>query len=234
MVDSPRISEARDAAIPQRVPWRRRLVTWAKRLLLLAMVWLVVHLTIMFLVGYSEDLRPADAAVVLGNYVNNDGTPGPVVKARLDRALELYRSGLVHTIIVSGAVWTGNYNEPAGMRRYLIEQGVPAKNIIEDPRGVNTYHTAINTLATMRERNIRSVTIVTDFYHILRTRLAFSLTGIEDARSVYARAPIDAAVLFSVGRDTVAFYRYLFHDYHRRGVPGKGAPAAVGTRDAAD
>lgn len=234
MADSPRTNEARDAAIPQQVSWRIRFPTWARRLLLLATVWLVAHLAIMFWVGYSEDLRPADAAVVLGNFVNADGTPGPTVKARLDRAMELYQAGLVHTIIVSGAVWSGNYNEPAGMRRYLVEQGVPAKSILEDPRGVNTYHTAINTLATMRERNIHSVTIVTDFYHVLRTRLAFSLCGIEDARSVYARAPIDAAMLFAVGRDTVAFYRYLFHDYRRPGVPGDDVPATVGTRDAAD
>lgn len=234
MADSPRTNKACEAVIPQHVSWHRRLLTWARRLLLLATVWLVAHLAIMFWVGYSEDLRPADAAVVLGNFVDADGTPGPTVKARLDRALELYHAGLVHTVIVSGAIWAGDYNEPVGMRRYLVEQGVPAKNIIEDPRGMNTYHTAINTLATMRERDIHSVTIVTDFYHVLRTRLAFSLCGIEDARSVYARAPIDAAVLFAVGRDTVAFYRYLFHDYRRRGVPGDDVSAAVGTRDAAD
>lgn len=207
----------------------RRVMLWVKRAAILIVIWWVIHVTVMMWVGYRDDLRSADAAVVLGNGVNPDGTPGPVLRYRLDRALEVYRAGLVRHVIVSGATWRMDYNEPAAMRRYLVAGGVPDSVIIEDTYGVNTYNTAINTLATMHERDIQSIMIVTDAYHILRTRLAMSLTGVKDVRSAHARAPLSMSLPFWMIRETVGFYRYLLHDYKAAGVPGRsdtfGTPA---------
>ncbi|MCE9591491.1 MAG: YdcF family protein [Planctomycetes bacterium] len=200
---------------------RQRGRTVLRRAIALFTLWLSVHVAAMLWFGLHDDLRPADAAVVLGNWVEADGSPGPLLKVRLDRALEVYHARLVKKFIVSGATWGADYNEPAAMKRYLIANGVPAADIIEDEFGSNTYHTALNARITMRAREIETVMIISDFYHIMRTRLAFSLAGIDDARSAHSNLPPQWGVVYWIGRETVAFYRYLFHDYRAQGVIGR-------------
>src|SRR5215210_7062902 len=51
--------------------------------------------------GERDDRRPADAIVVLGA-AQYDGRPSPLFAARLDHAVELYRSGVAPRLILTG------------------------------------------------------------------------------------------------------------------------------------
>lgn len=193
--------------------WSRRVRRWAWRLAALVALWVVAHLAVIFWVGHDDDLRPADVAVVLGNYVAPDGTVGDVVKGRLDRALDLYRDGAVKHILVSGARAPGGYDEPTGMRAYLVSEGVPEGDITLDQGGTNTYLTALNTRRLMKERGWRSAMIVSQYYHILRARLAFRRMGIDDARSAHAPEGRGLREPYSLLRELVGFYWYLVRTY---------------------
>lgn len=72
--------------------------------------------------------------------------PRPIVQRRLDAALELYRSGIVGEIVVSGFRddVRNDYNEPEIMKQYLLEQGVPMERITKDAAGDNSYATCRN------------------------------------------------------------------------------------------
>ncbi|WP_196954959.1 YdcF family protein [Hymenobacter guriensis] len=66
--------------------------------------WFLLHTTIITADGLFDTSRPADCIVVLGNTVNTDGSLSSRLKARLDKALALYRAGSSATIFVSGGL----------------------------------------------------------------------------------------------------------------------------------
>src|ERR1044071_5996210 len=82
--------------------------------------------------GLRDDIHTADVAVVLGNTVETDGRPSARLRARLDKAVELYRGGLFRHVIVSGGVGVEGFNEAEVMKSYLISQGVPEGSIVAD------------------------------------------------------------------------------------------------------
>ncbi len=108
---------------------------------------------------------PVDCALVLGAGVGEDGTPSWVLSDRLAASLELYRTGRVTRIIVSGDHRTREYDEPNAMRGWLEARGVPASAIFMDHAGFDTYS------SVWRARHVfgaERVVIVTQQFHLPR------------------------------------------------------------------
>ncbi len=85
--------------------------------------------------------------VVFGSAVDDiEKTPRPVVRERLDTAVQLRERSVAKNIIVSGYEdeVRKDYDEPDVMRRYLIAQGVDSADIREDKQGDNSYQTCRN------------------------------------------------------------------------------------------
>ncbi len=79
-------------------------------------------------------------ALVLGGGIGRDNQPTDVVQSRLDAAAELYFSGVVEKILVSGDNRFVNYNEPFVMQNYLESRyGIPSSSIQQDSAGRSTY-----------------------------------------------------------------------------------------------
>lgn len=88
----------------------------------------------------NGDAIPARTfAIVPGSPVSS-GRPSPVLRARLDAALALYRGGRVKTILVSGQD-TPASPEATVMRAWLEARGVPAADIWSDGGGTRTRQT---------------------------------------------------------------------------------------------
>ena len=120
------------------VPERRTFVRWILRgglvLLSVAVVYAVVTATQVYLATRSDDRSPSDAIVVLGA-AQYDGRPSPVLKERLDHALELYRDGVAPMIMLTGNKQPDDrFTEAFAGYRYLMEHGVPesALRIVDD------------------------------------------------------------------------------------------------------
>jgi uncharacterized SAM-binding protein YcdF (DUF218 family) len=159
--------------------------------------------------GLADHVGRSDLAVVLGTKVGPDGRPAPALQARCDEAVLLYRRGLFPLILTSGAHGKEGFDEGTVMKRYLVSQGVPAAVVIADDEGVNTWATARNTAALMRARGLRSVTIVSQYYHVPRTRLAFRKWGIATIYNAHPRYWTwrDA---YAVPREVAGWAEYLF------------------------
>ena len=71
-----------------------------------------------------------------------------------------------------------HYPEGKAMKAYLISNGVPDSVVTEDNEGANTYLTAVNFLKWNKERNYSSVVIVSQFYHITRSKVYTEENGI--------------------------------------------------------
>ncbi len=147
---------------------------------------IAVAATWIYVMTFDREFDVADApmapvAIVLGSQVS-DGEPGSYVSGRLDTAIDLYRFGRVATILNSGNGRAAAGNEPAVMRRYLIEGGVPAGVVIDDPEGYDTAATC------RRAREVFDVTealIVTQDFHLGRAIALCRDFGI-DTRGVVA------------------------------------------------
>ena len=157
--------------------------------------------------GLHDNLHAADLTVVLGNKVRPDGQPSQALKARLDHTVRLYQQGYCKLILVSGGHGKEGYDEPVVMRNYLEEAGVPSTIIFEDNGGSNTWHTAQNTAAFMKERHLSSVLVVSQYFHLPRCRLALYECGVA---SVYtSHAPYwSVRDFFSVPREVVGLAGY--------------------------
>jgi vancomycin permeability regulator SanA len=78
-------------------------------------------------------------AIVPGSRVYRD-KPLPILRARLEAALELYRTGRVKAILVSGQE-TARAPEATVMRDWLQARGVPAADVWSDGGGTRTRET---------------------------------------------------------------------------------------------
>ncbi|SER43497.1 protein SanA, affects membrane permeability for vancomycin [Gracilibacillus ureilyticus] len=171
---------------------------------------LTIHLIWTVTDGLTDENKSAQIGVVLGNKVNEDGTPSARLQARLDKALELYENGLVEKVIVSGGIGKEGYDEAAVMSDYLEQEGMKAEDIIEDNNGYNTRITAENAAQIIKEENLKidQVFVISQFYHISRTKLAFKQEGFETVFGAHADY-WEWRDIYSTIREIPAYYKYL-------------------------
>jgi len=176
--------------------------------LLVFLLWFIAHTGYIVADGLNDEIAAADAAVVLGNTVERNGQPSERLKARLEKAVELYEKKLVGKIIVSGGFGAEGFEEADVMRDYLVSRNVPENSIILDKNGYNTHKTAVNTKQIMQSQNMQSVIVVSQYFHITRSRLAFQKAGIENIYAAHANY-FELRDAYSVLREFTGFYSYL-------------------------
>lgn len=158
------------------------LTRWWVRLLILA-----GGLVAVFLVGTSvrvietgsrQELHPADAIVVFGA-AEYSGHPSPVLKARLDRALELFHQGLAPVVITTGGAASDPVFSEGGVGRdYLMRHGVPERKLIAETQGRDTSESAERVAVIMRANGLHSCIAVSDAYHVFRIRKLLEHDGV--------------------------------------------------------
>jgi len=120
--------------------------------------------------AHTDEARPADAIVVLGA-AQYWGRPSPVLKARLDHALGLYKRRLAPRIITTGGLGAGaRFTEAEVAREYLAEQGVPVELITVELQGQSTAQSAVAVAEIMDRMELTSCIVVSDDYHIHRIK----------------------------------------------------------------
>lgn len=71
------------------------------------------------------------------------GSVNQYFQHRIDAAANLYNSGKVKYLLISGDNGSKDYNEPLDMRNSLMEKGIPESAIILDYAGFDTYDSMI-------------------------------------------------------------------------------------------
>jgi len=91
-----------------------------------------------------SDIPHYHTALVLGTSPEGRfGDPNRFFIARINAAAELYESGKIDRILVSGDNRHKDYNEPATMRVALIEKGIPEDIIFLDYAGFRTFDSVV-------------------------------------------------------------------------------------------
>ncbi len=175
--------------------------------------WFIVHNIAIIWIGLNDKIEHADVIVVLGNKVELDGKPSQRLQKRLDRAADLYLAGISKHIIVSGGFGKEGYEEAIVMRDTLVKTGIPSASVIMDKDGYNTFKTVVNSKKIMKAKGFKSVIVISQYYHIARTRMAFKKIGIKPVFSAHARMWPELREPFSLVREFAAFYYYALRNY---------------------
>jgi uncharacterized SAM-binding protein YcdF (DUF218 family) len=144
----------------------------ARRLVGVVLTLLVVYLGVTFAQVWWASRRDqagrAQAIVVFGA-AQYDGRPSPVLRARLDHAVALWRRRLAPTIVVTGGRRPGDrFTEASVAATYLHQRGVPDDAILREVRGRTSWESLASAAAFLDQRHVDDVLLVSDPYHSFR------------------------------------------------------------------
>jgi uncharacterized SAM-binding protein YcdF (DUF218 family) len=174
----------------RRAPLPVRLVSGLIKLALVLLAGWALCVAAIHLYGRRNEARPSDAIVVLGA-AQYDGRPSPVLRARLDHAIELYRKGIAPVIIMTGGQAPGDtVSEAVASQRYAVREGVPRDAILTEREGMTTVESMEGVWKLMEARQMKSAVLVSDPFHMLRLKLLARQVGFRGFTSPTRTSPI--------------------------------------------
>ena len=118
----------------------------------------------------------ADAIIVLGAGVKDDGSPSDILEDRLKTAIEVYNSGVCSKFILSGDHGRESYNEVSVMKEYIMNNcDVEEKNVFLDHAGFSTYDSIYRAKDIFE---VEDAIIITNEYHLPRALYLAKKMGI--------------------------------------------------------
>jgi uncharacterized SAM-binding protein YcdF (DUF218 family) len=127
----------------------------------------------------ASRIEPADAIVVLGAGMREDGTLGDGSIRRALLGILLYRKGLAPLLAFAGPAQYGPVSE-AEIRADLARGlGVPEEGILVEAWAWTTREEAARLRGRLAPRQARRILLVTDSQHMTRAQALFTRVGFE-------------------------------------------------------
>jgi SanA protein len=115
-------------------------------------------------------------AIVFGAGLWRDGSPTPVLEDRVTTAANLFFTGKVEKLLMSGDNRFVEYNEPEAMRQKALALGVPDQAIVLDFAGRRSYDTCYRAKAIFK---VDQAILVTQSFHMPRVLYLCNRLGVE-------------------------------------------------------
>lgn len=165
-------------------------------------LWIISALAV-FAFAMRDNARPADAIVVLGA-AQYDGRPSPVLKARIDHALELFDRKLASRLIVTGGRGEGDTTSEAAVARiYALRRGVPDTAILLESTGRTTEESIRGVAAILEARDLATAVLVSDPAHMFRLWVLAHRFGV---------TPYTSPTQSGTTNPSRARFRYMFQE----------------------
>lgn len=138
---------------------------------------------------YDEDTVPQGrVAIVFGAGLQRNGEPTAVLRDRVAAAVNLYFTGKVEKLLMSGDNRYLDYNEPGAMFDYAVSLGVPPEAIVLDYAGRRTYDTCYRASHIF---GLQEAILVTQSFHLPRAvftcrALGLNAIGVHADRRTYS------------------------------------------------
>lgn len=182
-----RAAAAAAAKAKQAVNLIRRMLTVA---VVAAFALWIISATAVLIWSSRDEARPAQAIVVLGA-AQYAGKPSPVLRARLDHALELWNRHLASLLILTGGTGSGDTTSEAAVgRTYARKHGVPDSAILVETEGRTTSESMRAVAGMLEVRGLQSALLVSDPFHMLRLRILARRFGFTPYTSPTRTSPI--------------------------------------------
>lgn len=107
-----------------------------------------------------------DCAVVCGYHAREDGRPTRIMKSRVEKAAELWRSRRVGYLVMSGGAVSNGWTEAEVMKRYAVKLGVPEQYIVEEKRADCTFRNLRYAAEIMKNCGFADCAVVTSGWHL--------------------------------------------------------------------
>lgn len=130
-----------------------------------------------YLFNKTTYIPKTKTALLLGTSKNlNNGAPNAYFYNRIDAAVELYKTGKIQYIIVSGDNSTKDYNEPEDMQLTLMERGIPQDRIFLDFAGFRTLDSVVRAKEIFGQKKL---VIISQKFHNERAVFLARQNGME-------------------------------------------------------
>jgi uncharacterized SAM-binding protein YcdF (DUF218 family) len=150
----------------------------------------VISATAVLIWASRDEAQPAQAIVVLGA-AQYAGRPSPVLRARLDHALDLWNRHLASLLILTGGTGSGDTTSEAAVgRTYARKHGVPDSSILVESEGRTTSESMRAVAGMLEVRGLQSALLVSDPFHMLRLRILARRFGFTPYTSPTKTSPI--------------------------------------------
>lgn len=155
-------------------------------------------------------------AIVFGARVYSNERLSAMLRDRVDTAVDLYHTGKVDILLLSGGQNGLEYDEPGAMMAHALERGVPAEAIQPDYGGRRTYDSCYRAAHIFQ---VEQAVLVTQEFHLPRAlllcdNLGIDVVGVKADRRTYA----PRSIAWSETRETPALLAALL-DLVRRPLP---------------
>jgi len=173
----------------------------------------------------TEQVPERPVAIVFGAGLWWDGSPSPVLRDRVATAAQLYFTGKVKKLLMSGDNRFLDYNEPGAMRDFALKLGVPEEDIVLDFAGRRTYDTCYRAREIF---GLEQAILVTQAFHLPRAlytcnQLGLRAIGVPADLRGYRRG----AQLYWLGREIPATLMALLEVHITRPLPVLGEPEPI-------
>jgi len=164
-----------------------------------------------------EDAPYMQYTLVLGAGLKKNGQPTDILADRVLTACELIDLKKTDTLIMSGTIRDGGYDEPEAMKKLALSRGVAGSVILADGQGTTTFKSCVNVVENQQPKNLL---IVTQHFHLPRALFIAHALGM-DATGVPANILNFSALkkifwsireLFAIPINLLRLYIYYFSD----------------------
>lgn len=129
--------------------------------------------------GSRSQLRQVDCIIVLGARSLPDGTPGPSLKARCDRGIELWKQGYAPYLLFTGGRGQSGTVEGLVAYEYALAQGIPRQALAYEGLSHTTRENLTFARDLMRQRDWSTCLVVTDPFHQPRSLALAQQLGLD-------------------------------------------------------
>lgn len=154
----------------------------------------------------------ADAGVIFGAAVWGGNRPSPVLRERINKGFEIYKSGLIRNLVLTGGGSPNEMTEADVARNELIKYGIPKANLIIE----NTSNSTMEQLLFLRDalykvNDWKKVILISDNFHLFRITEICDFNNINTA-AISSDTPLSpsAGILFCVKESFAVLMFWVF------------------------
>ncbi len=158
---------------------------------------------------YTDDqsVPSYDVAIVFGAGIKDNREPNSMLKHRLDTVAQLYYSGKVDKMLLSGDNSDVDYNEPQVMYNYLLHKhDIRAEDLVRDYAGLRSYDTCARAKNIW---NIDKAILVSQGYHLSRAIFICENIGIESTGFSATKYDYEGEKFYKI-REILAIHRAIW------------------------
>lgn len=145
--------------------------SFALTFILLSISFFYIHFNLGLKEKFPFKKNQTNVAVVLGAAVWSHNSVSPSLASRVDKAVELYKKGIVNKIQFTGGNAPGELSEAEVARDYVKPQGINPHNLwLEKETNSTLEQVKFIKDSLLAKKNVSHIVIVSDGYHLTRVK----------------------------------------------------------------